>query len=392
MARHEAGYTLVELVVVILIFSIVMTLIAVSFNRIAASSAQIVRSAETDIGGLIGLELLRTDLELAGFGLPWSLPSGFSYSEGGCLVNCDQYTDAPGDVPRAVVAGAGAGLNGSDYLVLKGTALGSNAASRSWSYLNYTSNGVLIKPSRSEAELSPASGDRVIVLKTGGTGVANRELVARADQNFTLFLDQIRNLDAAVFRPNEPAGRYLVYDVAPPDTQTPGENLEFPFNRADYYLKIPASGVSTSCAHKDLSHGAGTLYKTVISHNSAVPTYYQLLDCVADLQVVFFLDTDGDGAGDYHTGAELLDKHYTASMLREQLKEIRVYILAQQGRRDPGYLYPVGDDNQAIFVGDPGPPALGRAWKRSDLDAKLGADWRNYHWKLYTISVRPKNL
>src|SRR5690242_6337839 len=81
MASGQEGHTLVELVVTMLIFSVVTALITVSFNRIVGSSSQLTKAAETDIAGMIGLELLRSDLESAGFGLPWSLPAGVQYHE-----------------------------------------------------------------------------------------------------------------------------------------------------------------------------------------------------------------------------------------------------------------------------------------------------------------------
>ena len=79
--------------------------------------------------------------------------------------------------------------------------------------------------------------------------------------------------------------------------------------------------------------------------------------------------------------------------MREQLKEIRVYILAQQGKKNSGYFYPVDDPDKAIVVGDPKlAPSLGKVWSERELSENFGAGWRNYHWKVYTIVVQPKNL
>jgi prepilin-type N-terminal cleavage/methylation domain-containing protein len=397
MARHEEGYTLVELLVVIMIFSVVMMLITVSFNRIAASSAQIVKSAETDIGGLIGLELLRRDLELAGFGLPHAFPAGFKYAEAdvdlflvkGCPDNCPrsaaarfndaQLYPAPGNVPRALQSGDQAGLNGSDYLVLKGTALGMNSVSGSWSYLNYTSHGAIIKLSKSEVELKEGTSARVIVLKseTRPDG-ATRQLVTDGS-DFSLPFDA--ELPSA-FRPRNNSDIYLVYGV----DNHPLNPLRFPFNRADYYLSRTAN-TSSFCAP-----GTGVLYKSTIDQNGS-STQYPLLDCVLDLQVVFHLDSNGDGEGDLHA-SDLSGTHDTASSLREDVKEVQVHILAQQGKKDPAYQYPLSDPDRAIVVGAAGPslPFFGSIWTQSRLASQVGPDWRNYHWKVYSIVVRPKNL
>ncbi|GFO58045.1 type IV pilus minor pilin PilW [Geomonas silvestris] len=385
------GYTLVELVLVILIFSIVMLLISSSFNRILASSSVLAKAAETDIGGLIGLEVLRSDLELAGFGLPWQLPANFTYSEAGCPGDCNEYHDAdsPDKVPRPVVVGDNKGFNGSDYLVLKGTALGMSTTSRRWAYLNYSSTGTVIKQSGAGSELLLGSGERALVIKQSGTsdGKVSRKLVTVAGgSSFTLVFSTPL---AESFLPSAATDNFLVYGVAPPDK----DPLEFPFNRADYYLNR-TDDIPSYCAGVDRNRGTGVLYKKVISHNSTTHFAYPLLDCVADLQVVFFLDTGGTGAGDYHTGSELFVKGvYSAGDLRDQIKEIRIYILAQQGRKDLSYLYPVVDPERAIVVGDRGlAPELSGVWSAARLSSQISPDWRHYHWKLFSIVVQPGNL
>lgn len=404
MARQAQGYTLVELVVVILIFSAVMTLISVSFARIVTSSAQIMKAAETDIGGLIGLEVLRCDLELAGFGLPWSLPSGTTYREGdnqllvnGCQSGCSGavpslFNDAPDQPPRAYVVGDNVGFNGSDYLVLKGTALGMSMASRSWSYLSYSSSGAVVKPPRTEVELTPGntpgSGDLVIMERSGATasGEATRELVTDGPgSGFWLVFN--RSLLTGAFRPGSREESFQVYGVASADSTV--SSLSYPFNRADYYLSLP----DTAAASSNCAPGTAVLYKTVLNQNGSL-TKYPILDCVLDLQVLFGLDTVGNGVVDYHASGDLTELLYTAAAdLRNHVREIRVYLLAQQGRRDPGYRYPVTNPDAAIAVGDPGlDPALGSSWTQSRLASTVGPNWRNYHWKLYTIVVQPKNL
>jgi len=397
MKDQADGYTVVELIVATLIFSVVMSIISASFSRIVRSSSQLVKAAETDIGGLIGLELLRCDLELAGFGLPWSVPDA-SYSEAGhgvlikgCQDGCpaaDPYlfNDIPPvEAPRAYRVGNNAGYNGSDYLVLKGSAIGMNSVSRSWSYLNYSSGGVVVKPSRGEGELKPGSGDRVIVVKSGVTaGSATKELLVEpSGKSFTLKFNEPLPKE---FVPRDRGDSYLVYGVAPDDS---GHPLNFPFNRADYYISRGES-VSSVCAPH-----TGVLYKTTLNHGGS-HTYYPILDCAADLQVVQYLDTNGDGKVDYKT--EVLDEVVlSAEVQREQLREIRIYILAQQGKIDRSYSYPVADQERAIVVGDATwEPSLGvtfgRVWSAADLLAAFGKEWRNYRWKVYTVVVQPKNL
>lgn len=380
MRRDLAGYTLVELIVVVLIFSLVMTLISVSFNRIVASSGQITKSVETDIGGLIGLELLRYDLELAGLGLPWDL-SGVTYHETlkGVMVpghqdtDASSYNDEPPNAPMAYKVGNGVGYNGSDYLVLKGTALGMSSTSRSWSYLNYSSNGAVIKPSKSDQELVPGRHERTIVLKSSVRGGApRRELVTDgAGSNvFTLVFDPPF---PSGFHPKSREDQYLVYGVAPPKTEAAGtyQPLGYPYNRSDYYLSR-SDDMTQSCA----GHTA-LLYKATIDHDGGT-TPYPILDCVADLQVVFMLDTSNDGTLVRHSDISA----FKVEDLRALLKQVRVYVMVQQGKRDPGYSYPMPDPDRVVVVGD-------RVWKEQEF---LANDWLHYRWKVYTIVVQPKNL
>jgi hypothetical protein len=124
------------------------------------------------------------------------------------------------------------------------------------------------------------------------------------------------------------------------------------------------------------------LYKATINHPREPGdhryTAYPLLDCVADLQVVFMLNTSDDGT--------LVQENdisgYQAEQLRSLLKEVRVYVMAQQGKRDTGYSYPVNDPERVLEVGD-------RAWTQAEFVAN---GWLHYHWKVYTIVVRPRNL
>ena len=388
MKNREYGLTLVELILAMLIFSVVMSLISLSFSRIVRSSSLLVKSAETDIAGLIGLELLRRDAEAAGFGLPWALPDAVDYNEvssGLVLPDCpcpqaaaNLYNDGTSGnplPPSAYRLGNNVGYNGSDYLVLKGSALGMNNASQSWGYLNYSSSGAVIKPGRNQPELSRHSDDRVIVLDNGiAAGAAGRKLVTNGS-SFTLSLKNAESIPDA-FAPRDKADNYLVYGVA---SAKNGKALDFPFNRADYYISRPAD-ISSNCAK-----GTGVLYKATINHNVA-PTRYPVLECVADMQVVLFLAQGDDQSAGSHT--DHLD--LTGGDLREWLKEVRIYILAQQGKVDPDYSYPVTDQDKAISVGEPS--TFGRVWKGSELSATFGENWRNYRWKIYTILVQPKNL
>lgn len=380
MPRDNRGYTLAELIIVMMIFSVVMALISLSFSSITNNSSVLVKGVETDIGGLIGLELLRSDLESAGFGLPWSLPENVTYQETtlGALVPAfpgtaaSSYNDRPPDLPKAYDAGDNVGLNGSDYLVLKGTAVGMSRPSRCWGYLNYSSAGTIIRRSKSGMELEPNKGIRAIVLKSAAdSGVVTRELVTAAPGSTAFTLVYNHTLPVG-FMPKSRLDSYLVYGVAPEakDADNRHVMLSFPYNRADYYIS-PAGG---SCAPN-----TGTLYKTTIDHSGG-KTPYPLLDCVADLQVLFVLDDNGSVT---EFDEENTEEKQDAAFVRKRLKEVRLYVMAQQGRRDPGYSFPMTDPGKVISLGQE------RSWTRDEF---LRNGWEHYRWKVYSIVVQPRNL
>jgi len=101
---------------------------------------------------------------------------------------------------------------------------------------------------------------------------------------------------------------------------------------------------------------------------------------------VYGLDNDGVGRVNQYLNAPANTATPTAADIRSQLREIRVYILAQEGSRDLLYTYP----SSTVMVGEVlNGVQRGRLF---DLNARLGADYKYYRWKVYTIVVRPKNL
>jgi hypothetical protein len=126
----------------------------------------------------------------------------------------------------------------------------------------------------------------------------------------------------------------------------------------------------------------------MVNQGNGGHTLIPLLDCVANMQVVYSLATNGDNNINLHYDASFGGNggtpltNPTLALLWNQLREIRVYILAQDGRKDPGYTYP----NQTITVGEFG---MG---SDIDLATTIGADWNRYHWKVYTIVIQPKSL
>ncbi len=388
--KDEQGFTLTELIVVMAIFLTIMLITANSFKTIVNQSSQQSKSAETQIQGIVGLEVLRADLEQAGFGLPWSFQNTPNYQEttlGSSMPvstipatgywsgqSPSSFNDAPPAAPRAVQS-ANTNFNssggvGAQYLVIKSTVAGSNAVAKRWTNVSFA-NGTKTPPTVwGDPVRDFAASDRVVVIKNNlVTTPPTRQLMVNASTgNFSATFDHYSTLTL----PHLDGDTFQVYGIG---TTTVG----IPFNRADYYVARPPN-ISASCAS-----GTGVLYKSNISpadgsYNPVIP----LLDCVADMQVVYGLDTNNLGLVNYHTTTAPA----TADAQRAQIREIRVYILAQDGKKDINYTYP----SSTIDVGEYfGGVLAGRTFNFSNVMG-TGSGWENYRWKVYTIVARPKNL
>jgi hypothetical protein len=398
---------LVELLVVMAVFIIVIIISADSFNTILSQAAKLHRSEESNIEGMVGLEMLRHDLQQGGYGL-FTETSPVAYSEAAYAPATSFNETSTTSAPRAFVGGnnlaataetsSGATYNilaGTDYLTIKGTSVARTKAAQKWTHLLYNAGtgGVPnIWPSSAE---NFVSNDRVVLLRRQVTPTTNTLTLVPDNSDFYFAYS-----NAAFERYSTNSSQYIIYGL-----DSAGVTPRRPFNRTDYFVASPQGAVPPLCAPN-----SGVLYKTVVNQSDGKLTYYPVLDCVADMQVVYGWDlmngsspgqdgtvdtwTTPDGTSFSCSGAAcaLVDpddttKQYAQNALnkpatiRNALKVVKVYILAQNGRRDSGYTSPT-----PILVGDSGELSLTRS---VDIAA---AGWSNYRWKLYRIVVRPKNL
>jgi hypothetical protein len=164
-----------------------------------------------------------------------------------------------------------------------------------------------------------------------------------------------------------------------------------PFNRTDYFINRPVNGdVPASC-----SPAAGILYKNSLNAASGAYTSIPILDCVADMQIVFGWNTSGitntvdtytDAVGENASGpnSPLPVDMNNPTYIRQHLKLIKVYILAQDGGYDKNFI----NTTNNMVIGD---VELGEATLTKTVDL-TSANLKNYRWKLYRIVVKPNNL
>jgi prepilin-type N-terminal cleavage/methylation domain-containing protein len=388
MIRREDGFTLVELMITMIIFVFVIAAASQVLTGLLTQFKQQSKIAETNIEGIVGLDIMRQDIESAGYGLPWvwvhaALTSANEAVDDAATAHDDSLLNdiAVNAAPRAFVSGDGAGVGGSDVLVIKATNVARNDASQKWTYVNPSDQVKEWDVPGATERL--ANNDRVIVISLGNTDPTLRTLVLNAG-SFTAtytrndpYLDPNPDILSAGFEPADTTDTRIVYGLDGAGLVA----LRMPFNRADYYVRTPAApNMPTRCAT-----GTGVLYKATVSQADGSLSELPLLDCVADMQVYYRLDTNNDGAieSELNSIAGL-----TAQQIRDQIREIRVYILAHEGQRDRSYTFTgftPGACATCVRVGQTS--VLGR-----DFNLATITDYSDYRWKVYTIVVQPKNL
>ena len=401
-AINDQGFTLIELIVVMFILLVALALSTNSFVTVLKNSKQQSKIAEAQMEKIIGLELLKWDIEHAGLGLPWyvnDINNNGDYSDDWGSINgyteaaanqtscnaannLDSYNDATSNAPRAILSGDNVCDNGSDYLVIKSTVVRDNQEAQKWTYIwNDGANDFLNCWSEDCNNPDPvqdmqnntlviAIKPKQRVLMTYGTN--NDRYFSRLDQAVANYTPQ----------PNE---TFLLFGIGPDNS------LRMPFNRADYY--ISTGNVPSRCAS-----GTGVLEKAVLSHTNGQQTAggtSPLLDCVADFQVVFGIDQTAtpDGTIDCYSNDLANDlPTFNAENVRNRVKEVRVYILAHEGQYDRDFTY----GNNTVRVGDSSglTPCVNGATLGRDFNFATSGitNWQNYRWKVYTLVMKPENL
>ena len=418
MLHSRKGFTLIELIIVMVVFMVVLMITGDAFKTLLTQMTKLSKSEESNIEGVVGPEMFRHDLQQIGYGLPFSYQNPIQYIEAG-YTPASTYNDAPSGVPRAIVAGDSVGavagatgdesttlIAGTDYLALKGTTLGLSDTAQKWTYEPYTS-GITgkLKPriwqTNNLTEGTSTTADSVIVIKkTFSNSTYENQMITDPGNQYIYWARYYKSGLVDPYQPQTKEDIYYLYGIKKGTT-----DVGMPFNRVDYFVAKP----STANKFPSFCHSnTGILYKAAVTHASntsgAKLIYIPLLDCVADMQVVFGWDVD-DGQGNegqdgkvdtYSTPlgsggavtttpsanqARVVNALGDAAKLRKSLKIIKVYLLAQVGRKDTGYTA----SSTNLVVGDQTVDGISKTYA-------LTGDMVNYRWKLYRLVVRPQNL
>lgn len=441
----KKGFTLVELMVVMLITMFVLYAATQTLGSMVLQFKQQSKITETNIGSILGLEILRRDLHRAGAGLPYSdnpqynsntnLPENaspifsISYPELQTGINAVAGFDSstmddggtPGNPPKAVSMALSVGPNGSDYLVVKGFSIADNNAAGKFNLLSAT--GTSNTYSTSGANLS--STDRAIVLSPDF-------VTANSYSTFTLIApggvwsNVYNSIIATGASYNQADKTRIIFGLDSRSSASSPESLTSvvaPFNRADYYISY--RNVPEKCAHfSDLDAtnptdrtglakpGTGVLVKVTMdladgdfyskgNNKSNFTEEIPLLDCVADFKVLYRLDTNQDGGLDMYSdgvtfsGAAPAGWTGSAYDIRRNVREVIVFALAHEGAYSRDFLYTADldadNDPKTIDVGELSFGHVRAANTSFDL-SKMDPRWQNFRWKVYELAVKPTSL
>jgi hypothetical protein len=379
---------MVELLITMGMFVLAIAAISGVFVPLISQFKQQSRVAETQIEGIVGLDILRRDINSAGYGLPWEIPAGMTYQEA-LPATASPYNDSTTGIPRGIFSGnnitATGILTGTDYLVIKATNIALNDAAVKWTDVIVRSGGTKNVRSWGTSVEDLNTNDRVIVLNP-----YNRILSINGT-SFTARFNLANFPDAYLTTPDV---TYIIYGVDTPS----GTDLRMPFNRADYF--ISTLGVPARCAPN-----TGVLTKAIVSQADGTLTSgaAPLLDCVADMQVDYWLDMDVDGDIDWSPPTDLNATTFPSSpannisalnakQIRNQLKEVRVYIVAHEGQKDPNFDFSQNNTREFLTALET-LGASSRTLTFANLKTRIGDPaYKQYRWKLYTIVAKPRNL
>lgn len=344
----QGGFTIIEVMITTLILVVVLGAASSLFVNFLRAFKQQSKIAESGMEGIVGLEILRRDVQHAGFGVPWNGLVAYSEAAAGANATaCNPPSNT--DPPRALGSLEGVGPFGSDYLVVRAANAGTNDACRKWTSLR---TGPATRTWGSPLD-DMAAGDRVIVVSPGLDNATSRRLVTAGTFHASFGA-------LASFAPADTTQTYVVYGI---DNTA---SLRMPFNRADYF--IATTSVPRNCAPN-----TGVLVKAVVGQTDGLLAQsHPVLDCVRSMQVRYRLDTDGDGVADLTGDASAL-AGMSAQRIRDELKEVLIDILAHDGQRDAAYTH--------------SPNPVNVAGANVSIDNIV-----NYRWRLYSLTVRPLSL
>ncbi len=406
--NRQRGMTMVELLVSLAVVMVILCAVTTAYLKLLRTYRTQGRLAESYMANLTGMEMLRYDIEMAGFGLPASLAAGVTYSEANdntiTYYNPADLNDSPNSPPRALVmlnpkpgnnvpAATKSSANNSDVLAIKSSAANvANATSRKWTMVTNPSTPQVKQ--WGVANMDFVANENFLVINNAGQLLPNAGGAWTANSFYAGYYTGATPIPAA-WSPTT-TQVYYIYGL---DNNPGAHNM--PFNRVDYYLDKIAADSPSGCAASTY-----TLYRSTVNQADGTLNKAPLVNCVRDFEVAFGLDAS--------SGAQPLvwqQTSPTAVQTQQQLREVRVFVLYQEGLGDTSASSGQGSSNfrfsGVLNLGDQdianslgGNYTTNNPFKQLSSSAltgalssfaPAGAD-RQYRWKILEMAIKPMNL
>ena len=267
---RERAFSILELLIVMAVSIILMSAIYYTYTTFFMGLKSEKVSIEQEIEKVVGLELLRLDLEHLGYGVGKN-SLGTDYK----IYELDNTKDIS---------------SGKPYLLIRTTLNNSNNSTIGWRICKD--------------------------INSDGNGEVIEQKMEESNTNF-VYVDEDGNV------------RYIVTDGScPSDT---GVFIGYPFDSAATECNFNGRNFCTEIKYylsdsKLPKNCHPNTYNLLRKVNSG--TGQPLLSCVADVKFTVDMDTDGDGKIDLYDEDDI--STYTEDKLREYTKRINVYILYQE--------------------------------------------------------------
>ncbi len=306
--KNSNGFTLVELLVTLFIIVLVLGASYITYINLLKGFKGESKEVESQIEKVVGLELLRLDLEHAGLGIGVDQPDLPIQWDGSTLTILSTLNNSSKKTFGWLMVNCNSGLWPTNYLDTREVTSNTNIVFLDASSRNFVANSTSLSCPGSDIYLGFPVQNSVANGTANGCSTQWCNII-------TYSLSSSQNISTC-----NPNTRNLVRKTG-------------------------------SAA---LNNGTGT----------------PILNCVADFQVRFDLDTDGDNIVD-STNSNTIPM--TPDQLRAQIKRVNVYILVQEGKYDPKFNFSGSTSIDGISL-------------------NLPSNSQHYRWKVIKISVKPMDL
>jgi prepilin-type N-terminal cleavage/methylation domain-containing protein len=383
--HHQAmtggkGMTLVELMVCLVVILVVTAGATSAYLKLMTGFKTQSRVSETYMANMCGMEMLRYDIEMAGFGVPGGdnstiLPAyNEAVSDGTYTPNPLLFNDSPSGVPRPFVFSANGGLNNSDVLVIKSSVAGMSDASKKWSII-FKSGLTWVVREWGNSDMDMSSDDNGTSFIVLDLDKKLQTLDDNSTWNFTFTTSPDLYANASSVLRSSPKDIYTIYALGPASA------TRMPFNRVDYHLRRPAANFPQKCYPT-----SSILYRSMINHGDGKRNQQPVLDCVEDFQVTFGLDPSDNGTISWKGNLGALNPRE----IRRQLREVRVFILYHEGSKDEDFGFSGAvtlGDNQTGTLSTFNPSSEAATCSRCGRPLAM-----HYRWNVVRLAVKPMNF